>query len=194
MNRTKQTSSFASCYAAHLTTSNVTMSQQPVHIIRAGIGGLTLGRCLLKHGVPAVLYERMPLVSRHCYGITLHASSYMPLLDVLGLDEFTFRHQRAVDGALGSNGNIEPRSMVYPGKVNPTSFRANREKFEKFLREGLDIQWGHSLEKWNQRRRRWHCTFKMEKSLRPRVLLGLTDSTQILENPSLLTPCLECIR
>jgi 2-polyprenyl-6-methoxyphenol hydroxylase-like FAD-dependent oxidoreductase len=123
------------------------MPQQPVRIIGAGIGGLTLGRCLLKHGVPAVLYERMPSTPRHCYGVTLHAPSYMPLLDILGLDEFTFRRRIAVDGSLGGNGNIEPKSMIYPGKIDSTSFRAHREKLEKLLREGLDVQWEHSLEK-----------------------------------------------
>ncbi|KAK1244932.1 hypothetical protein MKX08_004561 [Trichoderma sp. CBMAI-0020] len=123
------------------------MPQQPVRIIGAGIGGLTLGRCLLKHGVPAVLYERMPSTPRHSYGVTLHASSYMPLLDILGLDEFTFRRRIAVDASLGGNGHIEPKSMVYPGKTNSVSFRAHREKLEKLLREGLDVQWEHPLEK-----------------------------------------------
>lgn len=123
------------------------MPQQPVRIIGAGIGGLTLGRCLLKHGVPAVLYERMPPTPRHGYGVTLHASSYMPLLDILGLDEFTFRRRTAVDASLGGNGHIEPRSMVYPGNTNSVSFRAHREKLEKLLREGLDVQWEHPLEK-----------------------------------------------
>ncbi|PTB43000.1 uncharacterized protein TrAFT101_001566 [Trichoderma asperellum] len=123
------------------------MPQQPVRIIGAGIGGLTLGRCLLKHGVPAVLYERMPSTPRHSYGVTLHASSYMPLLDILGLDELTFRRRTAVDGSLGGNGNIESTSMVYPGNLISTSFRAHREKLEKLLSEGLDVQWEHSLEK-----------------------------------------------
>ncbi|KAK6448351.1 tyrosinase [Trichoderma asperellum] len=126
------------------------MPQQPVRIIGAGIGGLTLGRCLLKHGVPAVLYERMPSTPRHSYGVTLHASSYMPLLDILGLDEFTFRRRIAVDGSLGGNGNIESKSMVYPGKLISTSIRANREKLEKLLREGLDVQWEYTLEKVEQ--------------------------------------------
>ncbi|KAL7924051.1 hypothetical protein ACQKWADRAFT_288686 [Trichoderma austrokoningii] len=127
--------------------NTVAMSQQPVRIIGAGIGGLTLGRCLLKHGVPAVLYERMPSTPRHAYGVTLHASSYMPLLDILGLDEFTFRRRIAVDTSLGGNGHIEPTSMAYPGKINFVSFRAHREKLEKLLREGLDVQWEHALEK-----------------------------------------------
>lgn len=126
------------------------MPQQPVRIIGAGIGGLTLGRCLLKHGIPAVLYERMPSNPRHSYGVTLHASSYMPLLEILGLDELIFRRRIAVDGLLGGNGNIEPKFMVYPCQVSSTSFRANREKFEKLLREGLDIRWGHSLERVEQ--------------------------------------------
>ncbi|KAL6902623.1 hypothetical protein GGI43DRAFT_346614 [Trichoderma evansii] len=92
-------------------------------------------------------YERMPSTPRHGYGVTLHASAYMPLLDIWGLDEFTFRCRIAVDGSLGGNGNIEPKFMVYSGKINPTSFRAHREKLENLLREGLNIQWEHSLEK-----------------------------------------------
>ncbi|KAI6083491.1 hypothetical protein F4821DRAFT_191928 [Hypoxylon rubiginosum] len=123
------------------------MTQQPVRIIGAGIGGLTLGRCLLKHGVPAVLYERMPSTPRHGYGVTLHASSYTPLLEILGLDEWTFKRRVAVDGSLGGNGHIEPKSIVYPGRMDSTSFRAHREKLERLLREGLDVQWENALEK-----------------------------------------------
>lgn len=132
------------CISQSLTT---TMTQQPVRIIGAGIGGLTLGRCLLKHGVPAVLYERMPSSPRHGYGITLHASSYRPLLDILGLDEWTFRRRIAVDGSLGGIGNIEPNLLVRPGKVDWSSFRAHRGKLEALLRQGLDVQWGNALEK-----------------------------------------------
>ena len=118
------------------------MSKSPVRIIGAGIGGLTLCRCLLKHGVPAILYERVPSKPRHPYGITLHASSYRPLLDILGLDESNFRRRVGVDG---SNGKIDPSRVIRD--VPPTSFRAQRAKLEQLLREGVDVRWLHPLEK-----------------------------------------------
>jgi len=123
------------------------MSHQPISIIGAGIGGLTLGRCLLKHGIPVVLYERMPSTPRHSYGVTLHASSYKPLLGVLGMDEWTFRRRISVDGMIGGSGEINPKSVIHPGEIQSSSFRAHREKLERLLREGLDVRWEHPLEK-----------------------------------------------
>lgn len=104
-----------------------------------------MGRCLLKHGIPAVLYERMPSPSRHSYGITLHASSYRPLLKVLNIDESTFRRRVSVDGAIGGRGEISPKSLVHPADIDSASFRAHREKLESLLREGLDIKWNHTI-------------------------------------------------
>lgn len=123
------------------------MSQQPISIIGAGIGGLTLGRCLLKRGIPAVLYERAASSPRHSYGITLHASTYKPLLKVLEIDESTLKHRIAVDGALGGHGVIDVKKLVHAGDIAPGSFRANRGKLETLLREGLDIKWEHGLDK-----------------------------------------------
>jgi 2-polyprenyl-6-methoxyphenol hydroxylase-like FAD-dependent oxidoreductase len=123
------------------------MAQQPVSIIGAGIGGLTLGRCLLKRGVQAVLYERMPSTSRHSYGVTLHPSTYLPLLNILGMDECTFKCRVAVDGAVGGSGKINPSALILSNQVDKSSFRAHREKLELLLREGLDVQWEHALER-----------------------------------------------
>ena len=58
------------------------MTQSTINIVGAGIGGVTLGRCLLKRGISSVLYERMSSSRRHGYGITLHSSAYQPLLKV----------------------------------------------------------------------------------------------------------------
>jgi 2-polyprenyl-6-methoxyphenol hydroxylase-like FAD-dependent oxidoreductase len=89
----------------------------------------------------------MPSIARHSYGITLHASSYKPLLNVLNMDEHTFKRSVAVDGLLGGTGAIDPMAMVSPANIDSTSFRAHRQKLEKLLSEGLNIQWGHSLER-----------------------------------------------
>lgn len=126
------------------------MSQQPISIIGAGIGGLTLARCLRNHGIPSILYEKMSSAPRHHYGITLHASSYRPLLGVLNLDETTFRRRVAVDGTLGGTGHINPQTTMRPGAAKPRSFRAHRGKLEQLLREGLDIKWDQAVQQVEQ--------------------------------------------
>lgn len=123
------------------------MAQQPISIIGAGIGGVTLGRCLLKRGIPSVLYERASPSTRHGYGITLYPSAYRPLLNILNMDERTFKQRIAVDGQVGGFGAIDPKNLSqYEGSAT-VPFRAHREKLEKLLRDGLDIRWENALEK-----------------------------------------------
>ncbi|KAK7703891.1 hypothetical protein SLS64_008837 [Diaporthe eres] len=126
------------------------MPQQPISIIGAGIGGLTLARCLRNHGIPSILYEKMSSAPRHHYGITLHASSYRPLLGVLNLDEATFRRRVAVDGAAGGSGRINPQTVMVAGSTKPHSFRANRGRLEQLLGEGLEIKWEQAVEQVEQ--------------------------------------------
>lgn len=121
------------------------MSQPTISIVGAGIGGLTLGRCLLQRGIRAVLYEKASSSPRHTYAITLQPASYRPLLKVLNIDESTFRSRVAVDAGIGGSGNINTDGYGYRA-LEASSFRAHRGKFEDLLREGLDIQWGHTLE------------------------------------------------
>lgn len=116
------------------------MSQLQVSIIGAGISGLVLGRCLLQRGLQPVLFEKARNSSRrNDYGITLHSSTYGPLLKVLDLDEKTFRQRVAVDAATGGLGNL--------GSKERSSFKANRNRFEQLLSEGLDVRWEHEFEK-----------------------------------------------
>jgi 2-polyprenyl-6-methoxyphenol hydroxylase-like FAD-dependent oxidoreductase len=123
------------------------MTQQPITIIGAGIGGLALSRSLLKHGVQTVLYERVPSTSRNSYGVTLHPSTYLPLSGILGMDEFAFKRRVAVDGAVGGSGKLKPKSLILSDQVERSSFRAHRGKLEELLREGLDVHWEHSVER-----------------------------------------------
>ncbi|KAF7513535.1 hypothetical protein GJ744_008829 [Endocarpon pusillum] len=122
------------------------MPQQPLVILGAGIGGLTLGRCLRKEGIPSVIYEKATSSKRHNYGITLHKWAYTPLLQMLNIDEHSFRRQLAVDSlhhaGIGELYSHESQAL----RTNTSgSFRANRFKLERLLREGQDIKWEHDL-------------------------------------------------
>ena len=113
----------------------------PITIIGAGIAGLTLARCLRHRGISATIYERDSLrqaTSRHNYGITLKRLAYQPLFDMLGIDEQTFRRRLAVDSELGGDGYVSR-------KRDPDYLRANRQRLEALLREGLDIKYEHKI-------------------------------------------------
>lgn len=111
----------------------------------AGIGGLTLARCLLQRGIRAVLYEKASTNPRHTYAITLQPASYRPLLKVLNIDESTFTKRVAVDAGIGGAGSINPEGYGYRN-LEPSSFRVHRGKLEDLLREGLDVRWEHTLQ------------------------------------------------
>lgn len=131
---------------AQIITKN--MSQLQVSIIGAGISGLVLGRCLLQRGVQAILFEKArDSPRRNDYGITLHSSIYSPLLKVLELDDKTFRQRVAVDSATTGTGDIGLNDLK-----ERSSFRANRNRLEQLLSEGLDVRWEHEFKSLEQSR------------------------------------------
>ncbi|CAN8100801.1 unnamed protein product [Discula destructiva] len=114
------------------------MTALSVSIVGAGISGLVLGRCLLSRGIHAKIFEKSRFAShKNNHGITLHASHYRPLLQVLNLDEPAFQQRVAVDAAVGGAGRLPPPT----NSSSDSCFRANRGSFERLLAEGLDIAW-----------------------------------------------------
>lgn len=123
----------------------IIMSHPQISIIGAGISGLVLGRCLLHRGIPFALFERDAASSRtarYSYGITLHSWAYRPLLKYLEIDEKTFKKSLAVDAPVGGTGQ---GGNSVDEDINASSFRANRQKFEHLLRNGLDVKWEHGV-------------------------------------------------
>lgn len=114
------------------------MSQQPISIIGAGIGGRVLGQALKRKNIPATIFEKAS-APRYSYGITLKAQVYKQLRDFLQADDLAFRRRIAVDSPDGYG-------QVYSHKATDFSVRAHRQKFEEVLGEGLDIQYDHELE------------------------------------------------
>lgn len=115
------------------------VKDRTISIIGAGISGLTLGRCLLKRNIPAILYERTASPKYHNYGITLYEEAYLPMIRALGVEETVFKSLVAVDAAVGGRGDMDP---VYQRR-----FRAHRGRLEEWLRDGLDIRYSHTLQR-----------------------------------------------
>ncbi|OAK99407.1 FAD/NAD(P)-binding domain-containing protein [Phaeosphaeriaceae sp. SRC1lsM3a] len=122
------------------------MAKQTVSIVGAGLSGLSLGRCLQRRGIKATLYDRNPSPPPNSYGISLYYEAYRHLLGALDASESAFRSRVAVDAAVSGTGNINNAAINYMNdKPGNTCFRANRGKLEEWLKEGLDIKWGHEL-------------------------------------------------
>jgi 2-polyprenyl-6-methoxyphenol hydroxylase-like FAD-dependent oxidoreductase len=143
-----------------------------IHIIGAGIGGLTLARCLKNKGIQAILFEKSPSPARHHYGISLQPRTCEALLKVLGMDESTFCQRVAVDGLNGGRGLVYPesgtRSDAFKGRV---PFRAHRGRLEGVLRESLDVQWGHVLGDIESRGAELALSFKEKDEVRSTILV-----------------------
>jgi 2-polyprenyl-6-methoxyphenol hydroxylase-like FAD-dependent oxidoreductase len=122
------------------------MSISPIVIAGAGIAGLTLGRCLKQKNIPTLIIEKFSSPPRNNYGITLHPWAYRPLLAALHMDESTFRDMLSVDTNRGGSGAIAGDLMSTSIDTTSGTFRCHRGRFERLLREGQDIRWGHTIE------------------------------------------------
>lgn len=115
-----------------------------IHTIGAGIGGLTLARCLKNKGIQAIVFEKNPSPAQHSYGISLQTKTCQELMRVLGIDEPTFWKRAAVDGSIGGRGIIMSKDIREA--ASGCGVRTHRGRVEGLLRESLDIRLGHVLE------------------------------------------------
>jgi 2-polyprenyl-6-methoxyphenol hydroxylase-like FAD-dependent oxidoreductase len=122
---------------------------KPIHIIGAGIAGLTLARCLKNKGIVAVVFEKNPSAAHHNYGVSLQPRAWQALLKVLQIDEGTFVKRVAVDGMINGKGFVQPDNKGRGGgneKDRVGHLRAHRGNLESLLREDVDVKWGHALQ------------------------------------------------
>jgi 2-polyprenyl-6-methoxyphenol hydroxylase-like FAD-dependent oxidoreductase len=119
-----------------------------IHIIGAGIAGLTLARCLKNKGVAAVVFEKNSSAAHHNYGISLQPRAWKALLKMLQIDEDTFVKRVAVDRMINRKGFIhaDDKRLTAEMKDRLTPLRAHRGNLESLLRENVDVKWGHVLQ------------------------------------------------
>lgn len=118
--------------------SSTSMLRSPIVIIGGGIGGLTLGRCLHRYGVPFRIYDQSPGSSRHNYGITLQLRSCEHLSEVIRTPVRELRRALAVDRAYEDN-----RTGI-PCPDQSSSLRANRFALETLLSRPVEEHIKHS--------------------------------------------------
>ena len=160
-------------------------TQQPVHIIEAGIAGLTLGRCLKDKGIPAILFERGDSSPRHNYCISLLPWAYQPHLQALNMHESTFRQRLAVNSSNGGIGLVtrEGYGRALNSKAFISSFRAHCGRLETLLGEGLDIKWRHTLQDISRTESGISLDFKVPSQDHKRVQSTLiVDTTAVHSN------------
>ncbi|KAK2594740.1 hypothetical protein QQS21_007538 [Conoideocrella luteorostrata] len=67
----------------------------------------------------------MPPSLRHENRIALQKSFYVPLLEILDLDEEMFQQRKAIDGSVGGRGKIDANVAPHSPYLDSTSFRAH---------------------------------------------------------------------
>ena len=148
------------------------MAAHPITIIGAGLAGLTLGRCLRQHGIPAVVFERVSPSSRYHYGITLHPWAYRPLLKLLQSDEAAFRENLAIDSTRDGTGALSSSALTQGLDTDPGTFRCHRGRLEKWLQQEQDIQWEKSLEDIEATTQKIILHLKDNETVETEVLIG----------------------
>lgn len=148
------------------------MSMPPITIAGAGLTGLTLGRCLTQKGIPSILLERVSSSPRYNYGITLHPWAYQPLLNILQMDESSFRERLSIDATRGGMGSILGDALVTGVDTTPGTFRCHRGRLEQLLREHQDIKWEHNIKGIETTPQKVIVRIQDEQSIESDVLIG----------------------
>ncbi|CAD6563816.1 MAG: hypothetical protein ASARMPREDX12_000074 [Alectoria sarmentosa] len=148
------------------------MSVPPITIAGAGLAGLTLGRCLTQKGIPSILLERVSSSLRYNYGITLHPWAYQPLLNVLQMDESSFRERLSIDASRGGMGSISADRLLTGVDATPGTFRCHRGRLEQFLQEDQDIRWEHTIKEIETTPQKVIVRIQNEQAIESDVLIG----------------------
>lgn len=132
------------------------MPPSHIHIIGAGLGGLTLARILQLANIPVTVYERESSATSRTQGGTLdmHTESGQKALELAGLhDKFEENCSRLADTMVirGKDGAIAWQDAPHDGSKKPPEMdrpEIDRGILRQILLDSLNpntIKWGHTL-------------------------------------------------
>ena len=128
---------------------------KPVLVIGAGLAGLSLARTLLAQSVPVRIFDSLPQLRRHSYGVTLLPWACEPVVSRLNIGgETGLRRATSTDSKIGGLGLINsvgasrrPASGIPDGKRRP--YRCSRSRLSEILSQGMDVEFNRKLKSIN---------------------------------------------
>lgn len=130
---------------------------RPVIIIGAGIVGLTFAQSLKKDNIPFQIFERDTSAesrTQNGWGISIHwareaLNSCLPANLVSRLSTVQVDPSEVSDSGRFVFLNLSTAKPRYETPPAPR-LRVNRRKFRDLLREGIDVQWGMSIDSFRE--------------------------------------------
>ncbi|WP_435525893.1 FAD-dependent monooxygenase [Chryseobacterium indoltheticum] len=149
----------------------------PISIIGAGIGGLTLGNILKEHHLDFTIYESAPEIKPVGAGIMM-AVNAMQIFDKLGLKEKIESRGNKIHGIFITDENLRIISttnvLALEKKFNSCNVAIHRAEIQNILAENLgfeNIQLNHSLQQ-IEKKENYHLVFENGYTTESKMVFG----------------------
>ena len=165
----------------------------PISIIGAGIGGLTLGNILKQHGYDFTIYESAPEIKPVGAGIMM-AVNAMQVFDQLGLKEKIENAGNKIHRITIADESLKPISktevLELENQYKSCNVAIHRAALQKILAENIDaeatIKLGHSLQK-IEKQQNYILEFENKIQVESTVVFGADGIKSPIRNQILKT-------
>ena len=94
------------------------------------------------------------------------------MLNILQMDESSFRERFSIDAARGGVGSLSGDALASGVDTTPGTFRCHRGRLEQYLREEQDIRWEHTIKDIETTSQKVIVRIHNEQAVESHVLIG----------------------